>query len=902
MKITRLKLENFLGIKHGMNKTEIEIDFSKCVNTITMILGRNGSGKSTILSQLHPFKDSFDDRKDLIIDGVDGRKEIDYEVGDNTYKIVHIYSKIAQSFISKNGVELNESGGVKTCEDIIRRELGLTKDYFKIGKIGSNTKNFVGFTAAERKNYIGTFINMDDYLAAFKTVKEKYTSSKKTISDIGDRLKNIEEQQILEAKKNAITSELKRLYDAISADHVTEGSLRNRIDICRTDLAACGDLSFIQNQISSKKDLLEEYKDVVKLNEERFNNVDIDDFIDNLQKDINSKTSDLRVAITDKSNQSNLLADYEKREKSVRLQIESLGSEEDVAKLSGEIESLNNSLLEKQTAISNNPAAPLVRQMLGDKKDVNRHISQFVDFSDFIEKYFSELSACDFSNSTQNMEYFLQSDFRESFERQLHESVITINEKNKLLDDLKEELAKLEANENQASILSQRPTDCHIDGCPFIKEALKYRNIESLIANHRSSIASMKEHLTILQEKNENLNKLFDIYKEFVVKIENLNGRDNDIFKHFFSKTPLVGITKEPLSAFSKNRQNLIQNAENAQQLFVEYITLKHKLNNLTEARNKIVDANNSMKETFVNDLNDILENKKSLENKMVDVDTNISSINSDIERLQNDIELATQYKTAVSSMETIAFDIGTFETLRDAIIKNTDSIRNDSAALEDILVNISNNEKQKDILDADLRDVDLKIRMREDLTKTLADLEKEYNKLQCLFSALNPNTGIPLIMVQNYLGETESIANNLLNIAYGGDFSIKFNITDKEFLISVISKGNVKDDIRVASQGEMALTTISLSLALIQQASGDYNILSLDEIDGPLDKDNRENFINILNSQISKLGIEQVFVISHNNAFDICPMDLILLSGNSVNKEDPVFMENKNIIYDVAT
>ena len=114
-------------------------------------------------------------------------------------------------------------------------------------------------------------------------------------------------------------------------------------------------------------------------------------------------------------------------------------------------------------------------------------------------------------------------------------------------------------------------------------------------------------------------------------------------------------------------------------------------------------------------------------------------------------------------------------------------------------------------------------------------------------------------------------------------------------------SKGNIKEDIKVASQGEMALTTISLSLALIQQASGDYNILSLDEIDGPLDKENRENFINILNSQINKLGIEQVFVISHNNAFDICPMDLILLNGNNVNKEDPVFMENKNIIFDVA-
>ena len=101
-----------------------------------------------------------------------------------------------------------------------------------------------------------------------------------------------------------------------------------------------------------------------------------------------------------------------------------------------------------------------------------------------------------------------------------------------------------------------------------------------------------------------------------------------------------------------------------------------------------------------------------------------------------------------------------------------------------------------------------------------------------------------------------------------------------------------------MASQGEIAMTAISLSLALIEQSIGDYNILCLDEIDGPLDSENRNNFINILNSQIKKLGIEQIFVISHNNAFDIAPLDLILLKGNTVDFENEAFLENKTIIF----
>jgi len=87
--------------------------------------------------------------------------------------------------------------------------------------------------------------------------------------------------------------------------------------------------------------------------------------------------------------------------------------------------------------------------------------------------------------------------------------------------------------------------------------------------------------------------------------------------------------------------------------------------------------------------------------------------------------------------------------------------------------------------------------------------------------------------------------------------------------------------------------------LALIEQSIGAYNIICLDEIDGPLDINNRTNFIDILNSQISKLGIEQVFVISHNDAFDAAPLDLILLKDNNVNKNNAGFMANKTIIFE---
>ena len=186
-------------------------------------------------------------------------------------------------------------------------------------------------------------------------------------------------------------------------------------------------------------------------------------------------------------------------------------------------------------------------------------------------------------------------------------------------------------------------------------------------------------------------------------------------------------------------------------------------------------------------------------------------------------------------------------------------------------------------------------------LNENIEKLNKAFSSVDNVKNALSPKSGIPLIFIQSYLDSTETIANELLNIAYGGKFEIKFVPTAKDFFIQVRSDNNIIEDIKFASQGEISLTTISISLALIERAIGNYNIMYLDEIDGTLDSKNRDSFINILNKQIDKLGLEQVFVISHNKAFDSCAANLILLPGNDVDKDDDVYMSNKQIIFETA-
>ena len=74
--------------------------------------------------------------------------------------------------------------------------------------------------------------------------------------------------------------------------------------------------------------------------------------------------------------------------------------------------------------------------------------------------------------------------------------------------------------------------------------------------------------------------------------------------------------------------------------------------------------------------------------------------------------------------------------------------------------------------------------------------------------------------------------------------------------------------------------------MLLITQSIKDYNILLLDEIDSTLDTSNREKFLQILEKQMEMIDGEQIFVISHNNMFNMYPVDIIDMQ-NKVNSDN---------------
>ena len=197
MKINYIILENFANIKTAMNADKIYIDFKKAKNKVILLVGPNGSGKTSLLSLLTPFASigNLDVRSTtgLIIEGKNGYKEIEIVDDSNIYLIKHFYTAkkdthSVKSYIQKNGEELNPNGNVSSFKEWVKMELGIEMDYLKLIRIGSNVSSMINMTETERKTFLNKLLEEADiYLKYFKKVNDEVRQLKDMISHAVDK-------------------------------------------------------------------------------------------------------------------------------------------------------------------------------------------------------------------------------------------------------------------------------------------------------------------------------------------------------------------------------------------------------------------------------------------------------------------------------------------------------------------------------------------------------------------------------------------------------------------------------------------------------------------------------------------------------------------------------------------
>lgn len=897
MRITRLKLKNFIGIFNGMGKEEIEIFFPENKNQMTMLVGKNGSGKSTILSQLHPFKDSFDERKSLILPGKEGLKEIDFYNNGHVYKVKHIYGKTTSSFLSEDGVELNENGGVRTFEELIRQKFKLDKEYFKIGKIGSNTTNFIQFTPTQRKTYISTFVEeVQKYLDAYKVVSDKVKLQENTIKQISNDLKKYYSKDEIYKKINEYTQQSEKIKKDLDFDIKLRIEKNLQLNNINTELNKINYLD-IKNKLLYATQLNKNNTILLNKYLSTYPNIKdkIDDYIKILTEEKNNLFNEINILNIKytTSNENKVSLENQKIKISSQLKgIEKIDLKEyenKIKKLSDDIDDYTKKL--------DTPYALSLKD--NDKKIL--YLDYFKNFLKVVENNYSLLNSDSFIENKTYVELFFSKDFTTEYKKYVTNINQEIIKYENILETKNKEYALKNSNLSKLEILNKRPKNCKINTCPFIADALQYVNLDKEIETLEKEINEIKENI---KNKKELINSMSDIvvkYSNIAKAFNLLDNKNNICYKEFIKRNnnikvfikksynDLVDLTNSFIIE-TEDIFNLLNNLKESNES-LKYYTLKYnETKKISETEQYFEQELKTIEEKLKNTLIENKQIKETLEQKKNDFTTKENTLND-----YNNI------KEILNSNNSIEEEIKSYNNSISIFNQFSADKKTIMSELTNIEKRINDNTELKKKIDNEITDLKASEKIVDSLNNNLKDINENYSKTNVIKKALNPKSGIPLIFIKSYLEGAEIIANELLKSAFDGNFEIKFVPTNTDFFIQVRYGENIIEDIKLASQGEIALTTISISLALIERTIGDYNILYLDEIDGPLDFKNRKSFIDILNKQIEKLNLEQIFIISHNNAFDSYNMNLILLPGSQSIKENSEFMENKEIIFDAS-
>jgi DNA repair exonuclease SbcCD ATPase subunit len=206
----KIKYRNF--ISSGNYFTEIELNRTQN----TLIVGKNGSGKSTVLDSLCfvLFGKAFRNiNKPALINSINQKDcvvEVEFDIGNKEYRIIRgIKPNIFEIYL--NGSLLNQSAAIKDYQEYLEKViLKLNyKSFTQIVILGSASfVPFMQLSASDRRAIIEDLLDIQIFTSMNSILKEKFTANKENYSDnkheieFANQSYSLQEKHIAELKKN----------------------------------------------------------------------------------------------------------------------------------------------------------------------------------------------------------------------------------------------------------------------------------------------------------------------------------------------------------------------------------------------------------------------------------------------------------------------------------------------------------------------------------------------------------------------------------------------------------------------------------------------------------------------------------------------------------------------------
>lgn len=847
MKILYLKLTNFINIVTAFNTETIEIDFSKSNNNVVLLTGPNGSGKTSILSCLHPFptNGNMDVRSDnpIIVPRENGYKEIHISDGDDLYVIQHFYTRnsdkhIIKSYIQKNGVELNENGNVTSFKEIVEKELGLEQDYMKLTRLGSNVTNFIDMKRQERKNFTGKIISEADiYLSYHKKIMADKNKVNIQINHTSDLIRRLQVDDLGELKKAQ-----KSLQHQIEDLTAKIEKANSELSVLQYQLNDCGDISAMRERIQEKeKELKHIQKALARASEIKISISTLKSMIEESKIAILKAKSALDTNVITRTGILNQLDSIANEIDSIRREIARIEDDQNVKDMEANIELLRETI--RRRAKESGIGGYVRPCSKAEMEDLIKMLDKCMDI--LLSTY--ELGKGPIQKA---VSFFHTKTDIEKYTRENKEKI----KRNKMQSLCEQVYAEISKDIGLLGPDCKNPSGCRV--YDFYQRIYEYATQapdkviedETFLAYTKMAYNNIQTVLKYLRDYHDIFEKMPECIKDqflmntVLTHICNMEWiYDKDIIFHELGLITDDELQDADLEELSRQKSMLAQ--------------YKKANSNIEYFQNKLEELINS-RTTLMGQLDEVKEAINSLNREISEKEASISDYEDMVVAMEHEDEVETEFNDLKSKL-TLASQLSL-------------QIREKTSILNDL-------QFRKNKMSKTHQDNEFRIENYKRYKKDLDELSSKFTDLEYLARALSSREGIPLIFIQAYLKDIKDVANQLLDVVYDGDLHLEdFEITADEFGIPYSTKGTTVKDVIYASQGERSFISLALSFALTYKSISKYNIMLLDEIDSTLDISNREKFLHVLEMQIDMIHAEQVFVISHNDMFNAYPVDIV--------------------------
>lgn len=880
MRFLYVKLTGYIGIYNGLGLTQIKIDFTKSRNRICVITGPNGSGKSTLLNALNILPDGSEN----FVPTLSASKQLRILDEGTVYDIFINHPldgkgnrAVTKVSIKKNGIELNPNGNVSSYKDIIFSEFDLDSNFITLTHLSGDDRGLADKKPAERKKFLASITSsLETYNGIYKNLNKKGNVYKSYINGLTGKISNIGDENSLLTTKTALSNRLESLSNQIE-------QLKAKV-IQQQTIASIndpnGELQNTYLQLEQQINLLEKDYTTSITEFDRFcsnnkiANRSMEVLKAELAKQLELQTEHQKALDNGRAALSIILNDI----KNINENLEKDTAH--IMKLESEITPDLSSNLESTKARLDQIQKDFNEVGINDPNDITtdniqqviKTIKLFIDSIDYIYENLLESKLPEFAGIIKS---------GESIHSIIDKNVKNRESINQEILNLTGYIAGLEEEINQVTELEKRPDKCKLDACPYLYNSmsvLKKHNVKKiedckkiigdLIREASNKITLYNQQISESINYGETLQSYLPM-ETSLDRVRTIIDSNYDLFAKIGVITPLLDFNAvldkiaigdrfnefRDIKVLTYLSNDLIEYKSISvvyTNLLSEYKANQNNIEALAEYKRDYEQLNEDLAEKYIARDNQSKDNqfvKGVLEKATGNITMYSDAIclldicnkkNADLE------ELKKQYKDIQRQFE------GSSESIK--------IIHDFNIQIQELAAELKPIEDQK-------KEIDSRLLLLDSYRKEFAEYNEKYEMINTLKKYSSPTAGgIQTFFMNLYMGKTLELANQLLGMIFQGQYQLlDYVITADEFRMPFIGSGLAVDDITSGSTSQVCIMGMIINLSLLNQASTKFNITRLDEIDGGLDYSNRAVFMQILQRVIDILGIEQLFIISHN-------------------------------------